>query len=83
MHPRQNAQSTQLSGTNGETGTEGKQTGSDANQTHGIGPFSDDDGLSGSQGSEDIAVEFAEDPIEKTRLNRRGNANTQRCLPDR
>ena len=26
---------------------------------------------------------FAEDPIEKTRLNRRGNANTQRCLPDR
>ena len=38
-----------------------------------MGPFSDK-GFSGSEGSEDVAVEFAEDPINKTRLNngRRG-----------
>jgi len=62
-----------MSNTNGETGTEGKRTGTDENNTNqeGLGAFSDDD-LSGS-GSDNIAVEFAEDPIEKTRQqNRRG-----------
>ena len=60
----------------GETGTEDKVTGSDANNTNqeGMGPFSD--GLSGSGDSVDVAVEFAEDPIEKTRNNRRGQHNT-------
>jgi len=61
------AQSTSLSNTNGETGTEGKRTGTDENNTNkeGVGPFSDTDGMSDS--SENVAVEFAEDPIEKTR----------------
>ena len=85
LHPRQNAQSTSLSGTNGETGTEGKQTGTDENQTikDGTGPFSEHDGWSGSQASDDIAVDFGEDPIEKTRQTRRGIVHTQRVLPDR
>lgn len=46
-----------------------------------IGPFSDD-GLSGSDNSENVAVEFAEDPIEKTRMNRRDQKGA-RAIPDR
>ena len=46
-----------------------------------MGPFSDN-GLSGSEGSEDVAVEFAEDPINKTRLNNR-RGQTHRAIPDR
>jgi len=69
-----------MSHTNGETGTSGKVTGTDdITYKDGIGPFSDD-GLSGSDSAEG-AVEFAEDPIEKTRMNRRGQ--TQRAIPDR
>ena len=69
----------------GETGTEGKVTGTDDNGTHkgGVGPYSDeDDGLSGfgHEESEDVAVEFGEDPIEQTRKNRRTN---YRPIPDR
>lgn len=62
-----------MSHTNGETGTSGKVTGTDdITYKDGVGPFSDD-GLSGSEGSAaDAAVEFAEDPIEKTRMHRRG-----------
>ena len=44
----------------------------------GTGPFSDN-GWGGSEGSEDVAVEFAVDPIEKTR--RRNQPH--RAIPDR
>lgn len=33
--------------------------------------------------SEDIAVEFAEDPIEKSRRHRPNHPHTQRAIPDR
>lgn len=62
-------------------------TGTDENNTNmdgGVGPFSEDyAGLSGEE-SEDAAVEFAEDPIEKTRQNKRNyNAQPSREIPDR
>ena len=79
LHPQQVAQSTSLSHTNGETGTSGNMNGTDDNTNKdGLGPSSDD-GLSASEGSEDVAVEFAEDPIEKTR--RRNQPH--RAIPDR
>lgn len=81
LHPKQIAQSTSLSHTNGETGTEGKRTGTDEDNTN-KGPYSDNEGISDS--SDNPAVEFAEDPIEKTRHNRRNhNSNTNRMIPDR
>ena len=73
LHPQQVNQSTSLSkNTNDHTGTEGKRTGTDENNTNkdeGFGPFSDAERMSDS--SDNVAVEFAEDPIEKTRHYRR------------
>jgi hypothetical protein len=33
--------------------------------------------------SEDVAVEFAEDPIEKNKQNQRNRGNNSRAIPDR
>ena len=71
--------------TNGESGTEGKRTGSGENNTYkeDMGAFSDDQGFSGMEESEDIAIEFAEDPIEKNKQNHKNRGNNQRAIPDR
>ena len=82
MRPQLNAQSASVSHTNGETGTGGQGTGTDENNTNqeDMGPFSDDK-WSASDGSDNIAVEYGEDPIEKSKF--KYGRQPQRLIPDR